>query len=159
MWHDDKSGVYLAHARLAIIDLSQNAQQPMISSDGRFVLTYNGEIYNHEHLRKEINLKYNIKWNSLSDTETLLKLIEIFGIKKTLSKIKGMFFSCYDRKLDLLYLKDKFGEKPLYYGLIDDDLFSSDLKSLIVNIKNLELDLQAIDYFLMYSYIPSPKSI
>ena len=81
MWYDDKSSVYLAHARLAIIDLSQNAQQPMISSDGRFVLTYNGEIYNHEYLRKEINLKYNIKWNSLSDTETLLKLIEIFGIK------------------------------------------------------------------------------
>ena len=81
-WHDDKSSVYLAHARLAIIDLSQNAQQPMISSDGRFVLTYNGEIYNHEHLRKEINLKYNIKMEFIStDTETLLKLIEIFGIK------------------------------------------------------------------------------
>ena len=83
-------------------------------------------------------------------------------VLKTLSKIKGMFaFSCYDRKLDLLYLcKDKFGEKPLYYGLIDGDFyFSSDLKSLIVNNKTLELDLQAIDYFLMYSYIPSPKSI
>lgn len=162
VWFDNMCNVYLAHARLAIIDLSKNAKQPMISRDGRFIISFNGEIYNHEDLREEMNTKYNIKWNSFSDTETLLKLIEIFGVKETLSKVKGMFaFSCYDRKSDLLYLsRDKFGEKPLYYGLINGDFyFSSDLKSLIVNNKNLELDLQSIDNFLMYSYIPSPKSI
>ena len=115
LWYENKSNVYLAHARLSIIDLSQNAKQPMISSDGRFVLTYNGEIYNHEYLRKEINSKYNIKWNSFSDTETLLKLIEIFGIKKTLSKIKGMFaFSCYDRtQIYCIYAETNL-EKNLY---------------------------------------------
>ena len=141
---------------------SKNGKQPMISNDGRFIIIFNGEIYNHRELREKLTARFEIKWNSFSDTETLLKLIEIFGVKKTLKKIKGMFaFSCYDKKFDLLYLcRDKFGEKPLYFGLIDEDFyFSSDLKSLIVNNNNLELDHQAINHFLMYSYIPSPQSI
>lgn len=162
IWINKKGNVYLAHARLSIIDLSKNANQPMISKDSRFVITYNGEIYNHQELRNEIENKFKVHWRSSSDTETLIKLIEIYGVRKTLKKIKGMFsFGCYDKKLSILYLcRDKYGEKPLYYGSINGDFyFSSDLKSLIENNKNLQLDHESINYFLKYSYIPSPKSI
>ncbi len=162
VWYDKEKCIYLAHARLSIIDLSKKGRQPMISDNGRYVITYNGEIYNHLELRKEIEKKNSITWNSNSDTETLLKLIEIYGVNKTLKKLRGMFaFSCYDKYKNLLFLcRDKFGEKPLYYGVIDNKFyFTSDLKSIILNNKNLELDYRAVNNFLMYSYVPSPQSI
>ena len=87
-WEDNIFGIALGHQRLSILDLSNAGNQPMISQSGRFVITYNGEIYNHKDIRKEINiLNSNIKWKSNSDTETLLESIETFGIKN-LSKLK-----------------------------------------------------------------------
>ncbi|MAV64097.1 MAG: asparagine synthase (glutamine-hydrolyzing) [Pelagibacteraceae bacterium TMED124] len=162
IWSNNEKTVHLGHARLSIIDVSNKGSQPMPSKSGRYIISYNGEIYNHLELRTELNKIDKNEWNSSSDTETLLRIIEQYGIEKSLKKIKGMFaFSCYDKKLNKLFLcRDKFGEKPLYYGSIDNSFyFSSDLKNILLNNKNLHLNFDAINSFLMFSYIPSPQSI
>ena len=118
VWNDSVSGIVMGHQRLSIIDLSAAGLQPMKSSSGRFILTYNGEIYNHLEIRREIENKLNIKWRSNSDTETLLEAIDLWGVKETLKKIVGMFaFGLWDKKTRTLTLvKDRLGEKPLYFG-------------------------------------------
>ena len=100
VWQDNNSGIVFGHQRLSILDLSKAGDQPMISNSGRFVITYNGEIYNHLEIRKELEqIKKNIKWKSATDTETLLEAIEILGIKETLKKTVGMFaFVVWDKK-------------------------------------------------------------
>ena len=102
VWQDNTSGIILGHQRLSIIDLSDAGNQPMMSNSGRFVLTYNGEIYNHLEIRGELqNIDSKIKWKGNSDTETLLEAIEIWGIEKTLQKIIGMFsFGIWDKNSD-----------------------------------------------------------
>ena len=91
IYHDESYGVYLGHTRLSILDLSISGDQPMISNSGRYVISYNGEIYNHIELRKNIK---NYKWIGSSDTETILALVETYGIDQSLSKLKGMFAFC-----------------------------------------------------------------
>ena len=110
-WEDNNFGIALGHQRLSILDLSNAGNQPMISQSGRFVITYNGEIYNHKDIRKEINiLNPNIKWKSNSDTETLLESIETFGIKKALQKTVGMFaFAIWDKKLFTDFSERSYG--------------------------------------------------
>ena len=118
-WIDEALGVGLGHRRLAIVDLSPQGHQPMVSSCGRFILIFNGEIYNHLEIRRKLSQSSNsIQWRGTSDTETLLGCFEIWGIKKTLMKLSGMFaFGVFDYKEKCLYLaRDRFGEKPLYYG-------------------------------------------
>ena len=100
-------------------------------NDGKFVISFNGEIYNHYELRKELNKLKNYKWKSNCETETLLFCFEQWGIKKTLNKIDGMFaIILYDKINNYLYLiRDRYGEKPLYYGKVNDLIvFSSELK-------------------------------
>ena len=127
IWINKNSTVALGHNRLAIQDLSKNGSQPMLSNNKRYVLIFNGEIYNHWQLRKK--LKCN--WKGTSDSETLIELISKYGVEKTLSYLSGMFvFSIWDRtKEELIIVRDSHGEKPLYYGVNNNKLiFASELK-------------------------------
>ena len=115
LWLDD--GVALGHRRLSIIDLTEAAAQPMHSASDRYVLTYNGEIYNFAELRKDL-AAVGIQYKGRSDTEVLIAAISKWGLLETLSKINGMFaFALWDRQEQRLHLvRDRFGQKPLYYG-------------------------------------------
>ena len=141
IWFDITSGLGLAHQRLSILDLSAAGNQPMISNKGRYVLSFNGEIYNHKDLRYLIKEHLSFyPWRGHSDTETLLASIEIFGLEKTLNQCKGMFaFALWDKKEKTLNLvRDRFGEKPLYFGenkfFEDNNLGLSFLFSSEINI-------------------------
>ncbi len=153
----------LGHSRLSIIDLSKNGHQPMLSHSSRYIISYNGEIYNFKHLKKELQrFNSNIKFNGNSDTEVLVNYIEAFGIKKSLNDIKGMFsFALWDNKEEELILaRDIAGEKPLYYGYINGNLyFASELKAIKEKEKNLAINHDAVRLMLKYNCIPSPYSI
>ena len=117
-WKSDYIG--FSHTRLSIIDLSQNGRQPMQSQSGRYTIIFNGEIYNHQEIRKKIP----IKWSSYTDTETLIESIEYFGLEQTLKKIEGMFaLPCMIKKNQLSLVRDPIGQKPLYYGNINNKFF------------------------------------
>ena len=166
----DQSGVYidenlpigLGHQRLSIIDLSQAGAQPMASSDERYIIAYNGEVYNHNDLRKG-HLSHVKSWRGHSDTETILQLIQKESILEAVSKLKGMFaMAVWDKKDRVLHLvRDRFGEKPLYYGFVGRTLvFGSEVHALsVVPGFNPELDREALYYYTKYSYVPAPLSI
>ena len=131
VWYDDNVG--LAHTRLSILDLSLAGHQPLQSATGRYVIVFNGEIYNHHALRYELEKLTVRNWRGHSDTETLVAAIEQWGIESTLKKTVGMFaFALWDKYDQILTLaRDRMGEKPLYYGWIDDVfVFASELKPL-----------------------------
>lgn len=168
IWQDHSAGVFFGQQRLSIIDLSKAGHQPMQSHSGRFVLIYNGEIYNHLELRGELKKKNPfIKWRSNSDTETLLETIESWGIEKAIKKFEGMFAFCiWDKKNHCLTLaRDRLGEKPLYYGWQGSGenkvfLFGSELKALKEHPEfDKKINQDAIALQLRYSYIPDPYSI
>jgi asparagine synthase (glutamine-hydrolysing) len=161
VWSDSKSGLAFAHRRLSVLDLSVAGHQPMISHSGRFVLTFNGEIYNHIELRSKLTKIYS--WKGLSDTETILACIEEWGLDETLKNIVGMFaFALWDSEnMDLYLVRDRIGEKPLYYGWQNEVfLFGSDLNSLSIHqsFENI-IDRDALALYLRHSYIPAPYSI
>ena len=167
-YYNTEEGVYLGHNRLSIIDLTPNGLQPMHSYNGRYILVFNGEIYNHLYLRSEINkyLTLNnkfIKWKGHSDTETLINSFDIFGVKKTLDIIEGMFsIALWDKYEQMLYLiRDFFGEKPLYYCWINGDfIFASELKAIKSHPSfRGEIDENAKSLYLNLNYIPSPFTI
>ncbi len=165
-WLDKESNFSFGHTRLSIQDTSEKGAQPMHSFTGRYVISFNGEIYNHLSLRSEIEEDIQMrgmKWSSRSDTETILSLVEVIGIPKTLSKLNGMFsFALWDKKEKKLTLaRDRIGEKPLYYGWQKNNfVFGSELKAIKIN-PNFEnkLNYKAISMFMRYSYIPEPESI
>lgn len=168
VWHDKNSGIVLGHQRLSILDLSAAGTQPMQSNSGRFVLTYNGEIYNHVEIRKHlVKINSKINWRGSSDTETLLESIEVLGIEKTIQKIKGMFaFGIWDKKKRILTLaRDRMGEKPLYFGWQGEGinkifLFGSELKALKAHPQfEGKINRDAIALQLRHNYIPDPYSI
>lgn len=158
---DKNKKIYLGHRRLSILDLSAKGNQPMIDNTKNFVLGFNGEIYNHLELRK--NYLDNHSFLGQSDTETLLYLIINLGIDKTLEIIDGMFsFIFIDLiKNNFIIARDRFGEKPLYYGWSKDNfLFSSELKSIIQNPHfDKTIDPKVLNLYLNLNYIPSPYSI
>ncbi len=159
-----KEHIALSHRRLSIIDLSDAGNQPMISDCGRYVIVFNGEIYNHISIRRELtNLNKYIKWFGKSDTEVLLKSIICWGIEKALSKCEGMFaIALWDKANQKLFLaRDRFGEKPIYYGYVNKDfVFASELKSLKMHTDfDNEIDREAIAKYLKLSYIPHPFTI
>lgn len=156
------SGLALAHSRLAIQDLSPLGAQPMESVSGRYLIIFNGEIYNFRELRKDLKAR-GYSFRGGSDTEVVLAAIEYWGVTKALTKFVGMFaIVLWDREMRLLHLsRDRVGEKPLYYGFVGNCLvFASELKALReapgwtgdINRKSLTL-------FMRYGYIPSPYSI
>src|SRR3982751_4669475 len=123
VWCDEQGGVGFAHARLSIIDLSPAGHQPMLSASGRFVITFNGEIYNHLELRAMLAREGNApNWRGHSDTETLLAACDAWGIEQTAKRTVGMFAFCVwdHRDKALTLVRDRFGEKPLYYGWQSD---------------------------------------
>jgi asparagine synthase (glutamine-hydrolysing) len=162
---DLDNGIGLSFRRLAILDISEAGSQPMRSISGRFIICFNGEIYNHQEIRKEIEHKslYQIIWNGHSDTETLLASIELFGFEETLKKCTGMFaIALWDKKEKVLsFARDRFGEKPLYYGWAKKSLiFGSELKAL-KSFPGFEsaIDKRVIPLFTKFNYIPAPFSI
>lgn len=164
VWLDKHAGIGLSHARLAIVDLSPAGHQPMTSHSGRYVIAFNGEIYNHLEVRAELEtINKDIRWNGHSDTETLLAGFEQWGILETIQRSVGMFsIAIWDKKLQALTLtRDRLGEKPLYYGWQNDTfLFGSELKALKAhNSFQKNIDRSAITLLLRYGYIPAPFSI
>ena len=152
-------GIGFGHRRLAIQDLSSAGAQPMISASGRYVVCFNGEIYNHLELRAALNQD----WKGKSDTETLLALIEQNGISDAINKMVGMFaFALFDQTERKLFLaRDRMGEKPLYYGRAGQDvIFASELKALLKHPQmERTLSPEAVFQFLKHSYVPAPLSI
>jgi len=165
VWVDAEAGIALGHRRLSIIDLSPAGHQPMESPSGRYVIAFNGEIYNFLELRDELKREAcgYLRLLGHSDTEVLLLAIERWGIEATLGYANGMFaFALWDRQERTLYLgRDRIGEKPLYYGWIGTTLvFGSELKALRAHAEfKGQIDHDAIALFLRHSYIPAPYSI
>lgn len=164
IWFDEDNGIYLGHRRLSILDLSYAGHQPMISHSGRFVIVFNGEIYNHLELRKILEKDNGtIEWRGHSDTETLLSCFENWGIEKTLKQAVGMFaFGLWDRTERLMILaRDRMGEKPLYYGWNGGIFFfASELKALCGHQHfSPQINRHAVALFFRYNYIPTPYSI
>lgn len=164
LWCDDEAGIGLGQRRLSIIDLSPQGHQPMTSASGRYVLSYNGEIYNHARLRSELQAAGLAPvWRGHSDTEALLACVEAWGIEGALERAVGMFaISLWDRQARTLTLaRDRLGEKPLYYGAIGGRLlFASELKALQAVVGNtLRIDPDALAEYMRFGYVPAPLSI
>ena len=165
-WIDADAGIGLAHRRLSIVDLSPMGHQPMHSADDRFVISYNGEIYNHADLRRELDALGKAPqggWRGHSDTETLVQAIAVLGLDAALERCVGMFaFALWDKAERVLHLvRDRFGEKPLYYGWADRDfVFGSELKALRAHPAfSGEIDRRALHQLAARTYIPAPLSI
>lgn len=167
-WCDSETRIGLGHRRLAIVDLSPAGHQPMLAACGRYVMVFNGEIYNHLGIRTELEeLGQAPTWRGYSDTETLLAGIETWGLEVTLKKSIGMFaIALWDRETLMLTLaRDRFGEKPLYYGWQDSGservfLFGSELKALKAHPAfAADIDRGALCLLLRHNYIPAPYSI
>lgn len=163
-WIDKEGGCALGHRRLSIIDLSPAGSQPMSSRDGNLILIFNGEIYNHKIIRKELNeIETGIEWRGGSDTETLLEGFARWGIPATLRKCTGMFaFALWNRSMRTVTLgRDRIGEKPLYYGWSNQILlFASELKAMKKHPSfNEAINRHALALYLKYSYVPAPFSI
>lgn len=163
-WIDADAGVALGHRRLSILDLSTAGAQPMKSTCGRYIIAFNGEIYNHNTIRTELETSgWTTAWRGHSDTETLLAALQEWGLKATLARLNGMFaFALWDQEQQVLSLaRDRLGEKPLYYGMIGDSfIFGSELKALTAHPEWIgEIDRNALTLYLRYNYIPDPYSI
>jgi asparagine synthase (glutamine-hydrolysing) len=163
-WADADAGIMLVHRRLAIIDLSAAGAQPMTSASGRWVISYNGEIYNFEALRSQLNAAgQNPDWRGHSDTEVLLACIDAWGVEATLGKLNGMFaFAIWDRRERELWLaRDRFGEKPLYYGWAGRTfVFGSELKALRCHPDfDMSIDRAAFGSYVKYGFVPHDSSI
>ncbi len=173
IWASDDHRVVLGHRRLSIVDLSPAGAQPMVSHDGRYVIAFNGEIYNHVSIRKKLSAEGKAAaFRGTSDTETLLEAIAAYGLKDTLKMAKGMFaIALYDREERVLFLaRDRVGEKPLFYGILKDDInnsendgsfvFGSDLCSIaaldgFTNPVNVDI----MGDYMRYGYIPAPYTV
>jgi asparagine synthase (glutamine-hydrolysing) len=164
VWGDEKAGIVLAHRRLSILDISPQGHQPMHSACGRYILCFNGEIYNFAELRNGLEEHGKApSWRGHSDTEIMLAAFSAWGIEKALKKFTGMFaFVLWDRQERVLTLaRDRLGEKPLYYGWQNGVfLFASELKALRAHPAfGAEIDRDALTLFLRHNYIPAPHSI
>ena len=162
LWSDPEAGVTLTHRRLSIVDLSPTGHQPMISANGRFIVTYNGEIYNFKELRPELEAR-GIKFRGHSDTEVMLEAFAAYGVEATVKRLIGMFtIGVWDRRERALKLvRDRLGIKPLYWakfgGLF---LFGSELKALRAHPGWMpRVNCNAVASFMRHNYVPAPHSI
>jgi asparagine synthase (glutamine-hydrolysing) len=163
IWINESQSIGLVHARLSILDLSEFASQPMISSNKRYVLSFNGEIYNYLDLKKELESQFSDPFRSTGDSEFLVQAFSVLNVKSVLKKLDGMFaIALFDSEKNKLYLaRDRFGEKPLYYYWDGQNfIFGSEVSTLMSSkYFNQELDSSSMDYFLRYGYMPSNKNI
>ncbi len=162
VWVDPDAGVALGYRRLAVIDLGPGGAQPMVSFDGRWVVAYNGEVYNHRELRHRLE-RAGTQFRGGSDTEVLVAAVERWGVDRALDACEGMFAAAlWDRqRRELHLLRDRFGEKPLYYGWIGKAFaFGSELKALCTLPGfAAELDRSSVTSFLRFNCIPAPDTI
>ena len=162
VWIDGEVGVAFAHTRLAIIDLSLAGAQPMVSSCGRYVLSYNGEVYNATELREEL-IAVGRQFRGHSDTEVMVEGFAVWGVRQTVERLIGMFaFAVWDRAdRKLTLVRDRLGIKPLYWGHAGRSVvFASELKALATLPGwQGEIDREALAAFLCYGYVPAPSSI
>lgn len=161
-WVDPETGVALGFRRLAIVDVSPLGHQPMEAASGRYMLAYNGEVYNYAELRREFEARGH-RFRGHSDTEVILAAFDAFGIEPAIRRFIGMFaMSIWDReRRELTLVRDRLGKKPLFYyaepGYIG---WASELKALIAGPAfDRTLDSQAIVEYLRYLYVPAPRSI
>jgi asparagine synthase (glutamine-hydrolysing) len=161
-WADARSGFATGHRRLSIVDLTEAGAQPMLSRSGRFVISYNGEVYNGEDLRPELAEK-GYTFRGHSDTEVILEGCEAWGVPATVRRLIGMFaIAIWDRQNRKLWLvRDRLGIKPLYWGRFGHlKLFSSELKGLRAHPGwDVEIDRDSMAAFARFGYIPAPRSI
>lgn len=163
-WMSEEKDVVLGHKRLSIVDLSANGAQPMRSHSGRFMMVFNGEIYNYHVLRDRLLQEKKVAaFRGTSDTEVLLEAMEHYGVKETIQQCKGMFaVALYDTEEHVLWLlRDRIGEKPLYYGFVNGSfVFGSDIGS-IASLEDFhnEINTDVLDIFFTHGYIPAPYSI
>ena len=162
-WIDPAARVALGHRRLSIVDLSPQGHQPMLSSCGRYVATYNGELYNYKALRSRLEAHSEQAWRGTSDTEVMLAAITQWGLNSALEHFTGMFaFALWDRHTQTLSLvRDRIGEKPLYYGWVGSTFcFASELKAFRGHPSwEGQIDRRALTLYVRYGYIPAPFSI
>jgi asparagine synthase (glutamine-hydrolysing) len=160
VWLDAGRGFAVAHRRLSILDLSPEGHQPMISPSGRYVMAYNGEVYNHRALRSEL---CGVAWRGHSDTETMLAAIERWGLRSALERFVGMFaFAVWDRDDRAVWLvRDRLGIKPLYYGFSSVGLlFASELGAFRAHPEfQGEIDRDALHLLMRYNAILAPHTI
>lgn len=163
-WCDATQGIGLAHRRLSILDLSPHGHQPMLSVSGRYVITFNGEIYNHQALKQRlIAAQCAPQWRGHSDTEIILAAFEAWGVVAAVQQFVGMFaIALWDRQEKQLHLiRDRMGEKPLYYGWLKHCfVFGSELKALKQHFAwQQEIDRNAVALLMQYNCIPAPHTI
>ena len=166
IWDDNDAGIALGHRRLSIVDLSAQGSQPMASACGRFVVSYNGEVYNAQQIKSELE-SLNHNFRGRSDTEVMLAAISQWGIQDAVQRFNGMFaFALWDKMdRELTLVRDRMGIKPLYYGTIESPngptfVFGSEIKSLLaLPYFKAEINRNALNLYFKYSYIPAPHSI
>ncbi|HEX2059847.1 MAG TPA: asparagine synthetase B, partial [Thermoanaerobaculia bacterium] len=154
VWVDAHAGVALGFRRLAILDLSDAGAQPMVSESGRYVIVFNGEIYNYRRLAAELGPR---SYRGTSDTEVMLACIETWGLQGAIEKFIGMFaFAVWDRETRTLSLvRDRIGIKPLHYSLTPHGVsFASELRALDAR----DIDRDALALYARYGYVPAPYS-
>jgi len=162
VWQDNVAGISLGHSRLSVIDLSETGRQPMISANRRWVISYNGEIYNYPELRRTL-ISDGKTLRGRSDTEALLEAIASFGLQQTLSKVNGMFaFALWDcERHELWLVRDRLGKKPLYFGIVDGALiFGSEIR-VFERVTGFQgaASTDAVTRYLQLGYVPAPLSI
>jgi len=162
-WCDPGAGIGLGHRRLSVLDLSHHGAQPMHSADGRWVLTYNGEIYDHRELAEDLRAA-GVELRGHSDTEVLLEAIALWGPDATLARIDGMFaLGVWDRRERRLHLaRDRMGEKPLYYGRLGtgEVVFASVLDAIAAHPDfDRRVDRDALALYFRHKYVPAPWTI
>ncbi len=163
LFEDRSKNVVLGHNRLSIVELSDAGSQPMVDNSGNWVITYNGELYNHDQLRNDIAKRFSVAFRGKSDTEVVLYGVKHYGIDEFLRRADGMFAFCVlnKRKDEVILARDRVGEKPLYYFYDKEGIcFASELKALLaLSQRQLVLDKKGLHLYLLLRYVPAPLTI